>query len=248
MKFSYTEVWQDAVRMLRVNASLFLGIAGVFFFLPALLVGHLIPQPEGASTIAAAIADMERYMNANWHWVLLASLVNSVGAIAIYLLLFDRQGRTVGSAISSALPILPFYFILSLIVSVSILFGMVLLVVPGLYLAGRLMVSGALMVAERRRSPIAAVGGSWRLTKGKGWAIAGLLVVIFVVGWILTTAITSVLGVIFLLAAGREGLGPLLVIILQSALGAVFSIVLIVLFAAIYRRLAAPASAPAAAD
>lgn len=248
MKFSYNEVWQDAVRMLRANASLFFGIAGAFFFLPALLVGYFAPPPEGAPSVAAAVADMERYMSANWHWVLLANLVNSVGAIAIYLLLFDRRGHTVGSAISAALPILLFYFILSLIVTAVIVFGLALLIVPGLYLTGRLMISNAVMVAEDRRNPIAALGGAWRLTKGKGWAVAGLLLAVFIVGTIVTIAITSVLGVLFLLVGGTEGLGPMLVLILESALGAAFSLVLIVLFGAVYERLAAPASAPARAD
>ncbi|HEX8213842.1 MAG TPA: hypothetical protein VF582_00045 [Allosphingosinicella sp.] len=247
MKFSYAEAWQDAVRMLRSNASLFLGIAGAFFFLPALLVGYFAPQPEPQPTIAATIDAMQAYMDLNWHWVLLANLVNSLGAIAMYLLLFDAQGRTVGAAIAAALPILPLYFVLSLILSLSILLGLVLAIVPGVYLIGRLTISGAVMVAERRRNPIAALGGSWRLTKGKGWAVAGFLLVVFVVGWIFSLAVTSVLGSIFLLAAGNEGLGPLLVLILDSALEAAVSVVMIVLYAAIYRRLEAPASAPAAA-
>jgi hypothetical protein len=230
--------------MLRANASLFLGIAGAFFFLPALLVGYFAPQPEAAATIAAAIEAMERYMNSNWHWVLLANLVNALGAVAIYLLLFEGRGRTVGGAIAAALPILPLYFLLSLIVTAAILAGLVLLILPGLYLIGRLMIGGAVMVAEGRRSPLAALAGSWRLTRGKGWAVAGLLLVVFVVGSVLTLAVTSVLGAVFVLAAGKEGLGPLLVLILESALGAVFSIVLTVLYAAIYRRLAASGSTP----
>ena len=58
-----------------------------------------------------------------------------------------------------------------------------------------------------------------------------------IVGIILSMVITAVLGTVFLLVAGREGLGPLLVLILNSALIAIFTTVLIVLFAAIYRAL-----------
>lgn len=246
MKFSYTEIWQDTVRMLRANAPLFLAVAGVFFFLPALLIAYFVPQPEG-SNMATALAEMEAYMNANWHWVLLANIVNSMGAVAIYLLLFDPRGRTVGGALAGALPILPFYFILSLLTTISVIAGLALLILPGIYLLGRLMPSGAVMVADGHRNPISAMRGSWGLTKGKGWAVAGLVLLIFVTGWIATLALTSVFGSIFLLVGGREGLGGLLVLILNAAIGSVLSLLLVVLCAAIYRRLASPASAPAAA-
>lgn len=240
MKFSYSAAWNDAVQMLRRNSSLLLALAGVFFFLPALLVGHFIPQPEGSETIEAMAADLRIYISENWHWLLLANIVNMIGTIAIYLLLFGPRDRTVGSAIAGALPILPFYFIMSIIAFVTVGFGFVWLVLPGIYLLGRLVVSGPVMVAENRRNPIDAIRGSWARTKGKGWAVAGLVVLVFVAGYLLFFAVTAVLGSIFLLVGGKEGLGGLLVLILQSACTAILSTVLIVLFAAIYRSLSAP--------
>ena len=238
MKFSYSAVWDDTMRMLRANGALFSGIAGVFFFLPALLIAYFAPQPEGAQTLTQLMTDMEAYFAANWPWLLIANLVNMMGAIAIYLLLFDTRGHTVGGSLAGALPILPFYFILSFLSTAIILFGFLWFVLPGIYLVGRLIVGGPLMVAEGRRSPFAALGGSWRLTRKRGWAVAGLVVIIAIVGWLLTTIVTAVLGSVLILIGGREGLGGLLVLILGSALGALFSLVLAVLLAAIYRQLA----------
>ena len=250
MKFSYSAVWADTVAMLRANASLIAGIAGVFIFLPALLVAHFLPQPEGAATMAAMMADMEAYLSANWHWMLLANVVNMLGSIAIYLLLFDPRGRTVGSAIGCALPILPFYFILSVLVGLIVIFGLFWLILPGIYLIGRLAPSTPLMVAEGRRSPFDALRRSWRLTGKRGWAVAGLIVIVFVVGYIVIAAVTAVIGSIFLLALGREGLGGLLVAIIGAALSAILSTVMLVLAAALYRHLVAvrESSQPAAAD
>jgi hypothetical protein len=147
MKFSYTAVWNDVVAMLRANGSLLLAIAGVFFLLPALLTGYLLPQPEQAASGEAQLARMMEYYTANIGWLLLGNLVNMVGVIAIYLLLFDARGRTVGGAIAGALPILPFYLLMSILVGLAVGVGLVLLVLPGIYLMGRLVAAGPPEVA-----------------------------------------------------------------------------------------------------
>jgi hypothetical protein len=83
------------------------------------------------------------------------------------------------------------------------------------------------------------------MTRGRGWAIAGILIIVAVAGMILSFAITAILGSVFILVAGREGVGGLLVLILNSALTAVLYTVLIVLLAAIYRSLKPAESASA---
>jgi hypothetical protein len=159
MKFSYSAVWNDAVRILKANSSLLLSIAGVFFLLPGLLLGYFVPQPTGSGQ--DALNAMMRHYNENWPWILLAQLVNLIGGISIYKLLFDERGGTVGAAIGGALPILPMYFIMTVISSMAIGIGLALLLVPGIYLLGRLVIAGAAMVAEGHRSPIAPIRRSW---------------------------------------------------------------------------------------
>ncbi len=236
MKFSYSAVWNDAVRILRSHGSLLLAIAGVFFLLPGLLLGYFVPQPTGSGQ--DALDALMRHYNANWPWILLAQLVNLIGGIAIYKLLFDSRGGTVGSAIGGALPILPMYFIMTVISSVAIGMGLVFLLLPGIYLLGRLVIAGAAMVAEGHRSPVAPIRSSWNLTRGRGWAVAGLVIVVVAAGVLLSFVATAVLGSIFILIGGRDGLGMLLVLILNAAITAAFTTVLIVLFASIYRALA----------
>lgn len=235
MKFSYSAVWDDTARMLKSHGSLMLALAGVFFLLPALLIGHLLPAPTSQANDFGPMLD---YYRQNWVWLLISNVVNAVGAVAIYLLLFDRRGGTVGSAIAAALPIVPFYFLLSVLVSLLIGFGFALFIIPGIYLVGRIAISGTVMVAEGRMSPLNAISAAWRLTSGKGWAVAGLVLIVGIAGFILSFAITAVLGAVIYLLAGRDGIGGLLVLILGSALTAALLTVLIVLLAAIYRRLA----------
>jgi hypothetical protein len=241
MKFSYSAVWSDTVRMFGANASLLLAIAGVFFFLPALLVGYLLPPPAGATTTEAMIVDLSAYLEANWHWLLLANVVNMVGAIAIYLLLFNTRNHTVGGAIAGAIPFLLFYLILSILSTLIIGAGCMLFLLPGLYLLGRLGISGAVMVAEGARNPLEALGRTWTRTKGRGWAVAGIIILIAITGFVLTFVASRVFGSVILLALGREGVGSLVLLILDSAVSAAFSSVMLVLMAAIYRALPAPA-------
>lgn len=239
MKFSYTEVWNDTVRMFRTHGSLLLAVAGVFFLLPGLLLGHFLPQPTGSGQ--DALNALLRHYRENWPWFLLANIVNLVGNITIYNLLFDRRGGTVGGAIGGALPLLPMYFVMTVISSLAIGGGLMLLFLPGIYLLGRLVIAGAAMVAEGHRSPIAPIRSAWQQTSGRGWAVAGMVLIVIVAGLLLSFVVSAIFGSIFILIGGREGLGPLLVLILSSAVTAVFSTVMVVLFAAIYRALSARA-------
>ncbi|CAA9524125.1 MAG: hypothetical protein AVDCRST_MAG23-291 [uncultured Sphingosinicella sp.] len=239
MKFSYSAVWNDAAAMLKRNGSLLLAIAGVFFLLPSLLLGYFAPAPTGSGQ--DALNAMMGHYRENLPWIVLAQLVNLLGGIAVYKLLFDQREGTVGTAIGGALPILPMYFIMTVISSMAIGMGLVFLLLPGIYLLGRLVIAGAAMVAEGHRSPIAPIRSSWNHTRRRGWAVAGLVIIVAIAGLILSFVITAILGSVFLLIGGREGVGPLLVLILNSALTAALQTVLIVLFAAIYRALSGAA-------
>lgn len=260
MKLSYSAVWAEVTALLRSHASLIATVAGVFIFLPTLLVAHFLPQPEGflpallaASLLpqpdgAATIVQLQlwgEYFNANWHWLLLNRIVVMIGSIAILLLLFAR-GITVGAAIAAALALLPAYFIASLLGSVAIGFGIMLLLVPGLYLIGRLGPLNAVVVAETHRNPIAALRRCWDLTRGHGWAILGLILIVAIAATIVVVVASNLLGIVFVLAAGKE-VGRLLTLIVATAGNAAMVTLLLVLGAALYRQLsegrpAAPAA------
>lgn len=234
MKFSYSAVWADASALLRSHAPLIATVAGVFLFLPALLVAYFLPQPEPVSF--DRICQMwGEYLNANWHWLLINSLIGMTGSIAILLLIFSR-GVTVGGAIASALTLLPAYFLASLLSSLAIGFGFALLIVPGLYLVGRLGPLNSVVVAEGHRNPVAAIGRCWALTRGNGWAVLGLILIVALAAAILVTVATTLLGIVFVLVAGQD-IGHLLILIVRAAGHAAMMTVLLVLGAAMYRAL-----------
>jgi hypothetical protein len=246
MKLSYSEVWADTVGMLRENLAIIAALAGVFLFLPTLLTAYLLPPPDQVQDLREFWNLMAEYWTSNWHWFLLAQIVNMVGAISILLLLLGPRGATVGAVIAAALAILPFFFLASLIANLIIGLGLILLIVPGLYLLGRLCLTGASVVAEGHRNPIAAITRSFELSKGNGWAVLGLVLIVGIAGAIVAAVIGMLLGIIFQIVAGDD-LAMLLAKIVEALCSAALSALIVVLLAAIYRRLSGRTSTAAVA-
>ncbi len=240
MTISFSGVWDDTVRLLRANASLFIAIAGVFLFLPSLIVGYIAPQPTGSAG-AAGGGQLLAYLWQNWQLLLLVNLIGFVGSLALLILALDPERPTVGRAIKVALVLLPTYFVTSLIALVLVGIGLLALILPGLYLMGRLATAGPVIVAENRRNPFDAIRRCFAVTRGSGWANVGLILIVVVTFWVLSLAATIVFGSIFLLfdrSTPGGGLGALLLLIMQGVIGAAFNVVLVLLLASLYRRLA----------
>ena len=235
--FSFSRVWNDTLKMLGANAGLLTAIAGVFLFLPAVLVAHFVPPPEGGTTPAEMIELMIDWWQSNAGWMLLSALVNMIGLIAIYLLLLASPRMTVGGAVAAALPILPFYIVLTVVLNLSLAVGFLLFVVPFIYLLGRLSLASPILVAEMRRSPFNALQRSWALSRGLGWQIALLILLVYIAALIINVAVSSALGIIIVLLLGSEGVGGLLLAIVGGILSAATTLVATVLLAAIYRAL-----------
>ncbi|HEY0412202.1 MAG TPA: hypothetical protein VGD66_03565 [Allosphingosinicella sp.] len=244
MKLSYTAVWDDTAALLRANGSLVAALAGVFFFLPALLVAYFLPQPQ-AATVQQMVPLFEQYFSANWYWILLNGLLGMAGTLAVMLLVFAPRGTTVAGAIAAAAALLPFYFAAALLSNLIIAVGLMLLIVPGIYLFGRLTPLAAVVAAENRRNPVDAITRCLAVTRGNGWAIVGMVILVAIAGAITVGVINTLLGLVLLLVLGK-GLAPLLTMIVGAALGAALQALLVILFAALYRALV-PGTASAAA-
>lgn len=241
MSISYSAAWDDMVRTLRANSALLLPVAGVFLFLPTVVASYFAPQPR-AGTIEALIT----HFADNWVLLLVVNLIGFVGNLALLVLALDGRRPTVAAAIRTAFLLLPAYFLVSLLSGFLIFLGLMLFVLPGLYLIGRLAATGPVLVAEGRRNPVDIVKRSFALTKGKGWAVLGLILLLFIAFYVVSLAITFVLGSALLLLdrAGGGGVGAFLLLVLSAAVGAAFNMVLVVLIAALYRRIAAAPSVP----
>lgn len=247
MKFSYSAVWDDVMALVRAHGSLIATIAGVFVFLPALLLAYLIPAPQ-TSDPSQVWPLLREYFTANLHWFLLSGLIGMIGSVSILLLIFER-GVTVGRAIAASLPLLPFYFLTSLGAGLIIGLGFVLLIVPGLYLIGRLAPAAVVVVAEARRNPVDAISRCFALTRGHGWAVLGLVLLVGIAAVIAVGVASALVTMVFVLILGREA-ATVPGLILDSAANALVGTLMLLLNAAIYRQLARlhSAESPAAAD
>jgi len=236
MSFSYSAVWDETVLMLKANRALLLPVAAAFLFLPSALGTYVAPPPIDPESSQP----MLDYYRDNALTLLLVQLVGFVGNLVILVLLLDGRRPTVGAAIGAAFGMLLFYLLVTLLSGAMIFGGLMLLIVPGLYLIGRLAATGSVLVAEGRRNPIDIIRRSFEITKGRGWAVLGLMLLVGVAYYILMLAVTFVFGSMLLLIdrASGGGTGQFLLLVIGAALGAAFNTVLVALSAAIYRRLA----------
>ena len=264
MSFSYNAVWEDTTRLLRQHAPLLTAIAGVFMFLPALLFAVFMPPPEPQGGDPARVVQlMMTFYRAALPWFLLQGLFSIVGTLAMLRLVF-ASGTTVGDALVHGLKLTPFYLLLSIIFGVAVTlaslvivipavllgplavaFAILLLIVPLLYILGRIVPVPAVMVAENRRNPIDAIRRTFALTRGHAWAIIGIVLVVAVVAGIAVGMADTLAGLVFILIAGQE-IGKLLASVVAAALNAAFATLLVMLYAAIYRALAGSNSVAAA--
>lgn len=243
MRISYSAIWEDTVRLIRGHASLAAALAGVFLFLPALLIGHFLPMPQTGDP-NELFRLLGEHFAANFHWMMLSAILSMAGTLAILFLIFRGGGTSVGAAIAAGFALLLPYFLAVVLTGVPIAVGLTLFVVPGLYLMGRFLPLGPVMVAEGERNPISAIGRTWRLTKGHGWAITGVFLLVFVAGFVLASVIGAIIGLILYLAL-PEGLAAFIGLIVSTATSTALQVVMIFLYSAIYRTLA---GRPAAAE
>ena len=237
-KFTQNETWADTLRLMRTHWAAFVAIAGVFNFLPVLLVNHFLPWPDFPPDMAPARAlnMLGSFLRHNLIWFVLQSFVVMIGSAAMLRLVF-RQNITVGAALWFGVLLLPAYSLLLLFTNLAVCIGLVLLIVPGLYLAGRLFPAGAAMVAEDRRHPIDTIRRAFALTKGHGWQILALYILVALPGGVLIYAVQAVTGSLLILIAG-QALGTFLSGIIVAALNAAVTTLLTILSAAVYRALA----------
>lgn len=262
MKFDMSRAWNDATALLAGNSRTVAVIAGVFFFLPYVLLSLMAPQQSESSALAAGTADPDAVMQAAlavyaeiWWLMILLVLLQAVGTLAIYALLTHRERPTVGDAIGfgfrGLLPFIGVMLLQALVLALALALPMglaagsgspvavalvgLLVLVGAAYLYTKFSLTVAVLGIERQSNPVAVLRRSWSLTKGNSvrlWAFYVLLVIAFIV----VSAVVSILaGIVFGLAGAEVALfGNALV---SGIMNALFVTVLLAVIAAAYRQL-----------
>ena len=217
-------VFDEAWQMYKAHARHLLTIAFVIYLV--------------AAVIAALLA------LAGTFGVLLGSLVGIVAAFLLQATLIKavqdvRDGRadlSIGETVSAATPYIAPVAGASILAGIAIAIGLILLIVPGLFLITIWAVIVPVIVLEQS-GVFKSFGRSQQLVRGHGWHVFGTLVL----AWVILLVVNIVLGIIFTVLPHALGSG--LASVISGTLVAPFIALIVTL---IYYRLAgdSPVTSP----
>jgi hypothetical protein len=215
------EAWQ----MYKAHARHLLMIAFVIY-LAAAVIAALLALAGG--TIGALLGSLVEIVAA---FLLQATLVKAVQDV--------RDGRvdmSLGETVRAATPYLGAVAGASILAGIAITIGLILIIVPGLYLITIWAVIVPVIVLEQS-GVMASFGRSHELVRGRGWHVFGTLVL----AWLILLAVNLILGLIF--AALPDALGRDLSLVISGTLIAPFIALVVTL---VYYRLSGTSQVPAA--
>ena len=215
------EAWQ----MYKAHAWHLLAIAFVIY-LAAAVIAALFAL--GGTTLGAVLGSLVGIVA---EFLLQATLVKAVQDI--------RDGRadlSLGETVRAATPYFWTVAGASILAGIAITIGLILLIVPGLYLITIWAVIVPVIVLEQS-GVMASFGRSHQLVKGRGWHVFWTLVLT----WLILLAVNLILGLIF--AALPHALGRGLSSVISGTIVAPFIALVVTL---VYYRLSADAQVPAA--
>ncbi len=227
----------DAAALWRRDRDLLVRVAGVFFFLPALAGELFLAKPEVSEDAGEAWRQLTAFFAENAHWLIASYATQLFGIATILALLLDADRPALGEAMKRGAALFP-VFLLSLILT-GMLFGLgfFLFVIPALYIAGRTLVIGAVVVAEKQHNPILAVARSFVLTRKRGWLCFLMTAMVLVIGMAATSVaseLSSLLGD-GPVASALEGA-------VVAAIAAALTVANVLVQVGAYRRLTDPSS------
>jgi hypothetical protein len=128
---------------------------------------------------------------AGWFGSLLGIIVTTFAAFLLQAALVkavqdEREGRrdlTISDTVNAAMPYLGNVAIASILAGIAITIGLLLIIVPGLYLLTIWAVIIPVIVIERSGA-MEAFGRSQRVVKGHGWQVFGTLVMVFIIQYV----------------------------------------------------------------
>lgn len=171
---------------------------------------------------------------------ILPNIVGAIGRMAVTRLVLT-PGETPGRALGIAFASLPAWLTATLLMAVPVGAGLLLLVVPGLYLMARLFLLAPVLVVERC-GPIAAVRRSWDLTEACAWQLVLLFVfaVLAAIGLVLVASgLGGAIGTV-LMVAGSKGAADFAAALMPALAATLVSMATAAAAAVVYRRVAGP--------
>jgi hypothetical protein len=156
--------------------------AALVVFVPVALVSGLIYAGDVSiigGLIVAAIATIATY----WFQGMVVEAARDI--------LDGRRDHTIGSLVQSVTPVLGPLIVAGILAGLGIGIGLLLLIVPGLFLLTIWAVIAPVIVIERAGA-IDSFGRSRELVRGHGWQVFSVIVVLFLLQFIITAVLNAI--------------------------------------------------------
>lgn len=215
-----------------------LAIAGVFVFLPTLLMAQFVGQPaiDGGEDLNAVAAAYSAHFSQNAVAIILSNLLISFGGFVIFMTVARSHSGTVADDLSKGLRLFVIFLLANILTGLATFAGFMLLIIPGVYIACRLVLVPIIIADQGERNPLESLKTSWYMTKGNGFSILLFILIIAIVGAITVSVAQMIVGVIVGIATSGEGWA--LIDNLVSALGSTaLQLLFTLIIASIYDQL-----------
>lgn len=245
MTLDVAGVFRDAWRMWKRDRDLLLGVAGLFVFLPQLALLLLVPDPIAMPASGADADAIRAWFDQSIQWysdngaaIVAADACALFGSLTILILYLSGGERPdLRAALGRAVLLLPRYLFAALLVLIPVSFGL-LLILPGIYLQGRLLLVGPALVAEQPLAAIGAVRRSVALSRGLALLMSGLACIMLFGGQVLAAPFIGLGDAL----DGAPRANPVVALLLGSGAAAALTfaaLATILIRVALYRRLIA---------
>lgn len=265
MKFDMTTAWNEAMRLIAANRQVLPVVAGVFFFLPyAAFMLLFATEMAGLEAAQSANPDpqaltqtMMAFYGRIWWVFAIIAVLQGIGMLGLLALLTDRGRPTVGEALAiGAKLLLPYIgaqiitgMLMMLVMVVPIAVGAGVSVAAGVlvgvaalavlvYLFTKFLLVPPVIAIERVANPIAALGRSWRLTKGNSFRLFLFVFLIIIAIAVVGGVANMVVGVVLALAGPEVASAGQAIV--SGAINAVWITIFLAVLAAVHRQLAGP--------
>jgi ABC-type multidrug transport system fused ATPase/permease subunit len=155
--------------------------AALVVFVPVALISGLIYAGDVSifgALLVAAVATIATY----WFQGMVVEAARDI--------LDGRRDHTIGSLVRSAIQVLGPLVVAGILAGIGITIGLILVIVPGLFLLTIWAVIAPVIVIERAGA-IESFGRSRELVRGNGWQVFGVIVALFLLQFIVTAVIQA---------------------------------------------------------
>lgn len=183
-KLVVAEVFERVFAVYRDQFTLLVPAALIVFLPVAILNGVLLSSGGVLVGLAAAVLGT---VATYWYQGMVVEAAHDI--------MDGRRDHTVGSLLGSVRPVLLTLIVTGIVAGIGILFGFILLIVPGLFLLTIWALAAPVVVIERK-GVFDSLGRSRALVRGHGWQVFAVIVVLFllniVLGGVLQAILTAV--------------------------------------------------------